>query len=66
MEYAPTVEDVQGVIDAAWAAEEHLGAPPTINRTLVFYNADEELEAFAVVERGGRGVPTRSYPVGTW
>ena len=49
MEYAPTVEEVQGVIDAAWAAEEHLGAPSTINRTLVFYSADEELEAFAVV-----------------
>ena len=66
MEYAPTVEDVQGVIDAVWAAEEHLGALPTISRTLVFYNADEELEAFAVVERGGRGVHTRSYSVGTW
>ena len=66
MDYAPTVEDVQGVIDAAWAAEEHRGAPPTICRTLVFYNADEELEAFAVVERGGRGVHTRCYSVGTW
>ena len=51
MDLAPTIDDVQNVIDGSWKAAGVNGAPPPrVLETLVFFTPSEEREPYAVVD----------------
>jgi len=51
LDLAPTIDEVQNVIDESWkAAGVHAAPPPRVLQTLVFFSSSEEYEPYAVVD----------------